>query len=567
MNRRLTAVRSAPTAIRTAHVRAARAVSVDTDRRVITAVVVPYGETARVTDDGGRTFYEETFQAGGATPADLVAAYSGHRSTSSGVERGELIGRADQLTESDAGLVGEITVARTAEGDRILALADTLGVVHVSAEYDVPRAYQAGEAVVRSASSDGVTIDGVAVILPPQRPAFAGAVGAVRSDTPDDPAPDADPDDPDAGDDTVRSAIPELVRREVARYATTAARTRPVAGPFHAYRSLAELAQAVRAMPADQAAVLSRALCDAYREHTERRAARAWVDQLPAENPGVMTPTWLTTVFGVIDAGRPAISALGGPRNAGTSGLELNWPYYDGDLRTLVGEQVTPKTDIVSVKVSLKKGSADLRTFAGGSDLAAQLVRRSSPSYLATYNTIMNIAYGIVTDDAFAQDLEAAALAGGAYTPAGDTDGSGFRAWLFGASTKVKRATGAPASVVLAATDVFEAIGGSPWLVPPQYGTTNVSGIGDASSLRINVSGLEVTEAPGLTDGTILATNSGAAGWYEDGPFLVTADDVPKLGVDAAVWGLGGTGITAPAGIVKNAAVVPLTAKAKAAAE
>jgi hypothetical protein len=127
---------------------------------------------------------------------------------------------------------------------------------------------------------------------------------------------------------------------------------------------------------------------------------------------------------------------------------------------------------------------------------------------------------------------------------------------LFLASVLVIKATGRPADAVLAAPDMFEAIGSKPWLQPPQYGTQNVPGTTSASTLRINVSGLEIVEAPGMAPGDMIISNSDAARWYEDGPFLVSAEDVAKLGTDAAIWGMGTTGITVPLGVVKTSPVV-----------
>ena len=564
MNRNRHAARAVAEAVVASHVRAARAVDVDVDRRVIDALVIPYGESARVTDDG-RTFYEETFEAGGATPGELVAAYSGHRPTARGIERGELIGRADNLVETPEGLRGELNIAATSEGDRVLALARTLGRVHVSAEYALPRSYNAGETVVRSAAGESVVIDGVAVVLPPLSPQFSGALAAARAAGDEDDDEDQDGDEGEGTDDGegtgegARAAIPELVRREVARYATAAARTATRArSPLEQYRSMNELTVAARSLPRDAAATLSRAFHDEY----HRWAARAWENQITPDNPGVMPPTWLQTVFGIIDQGRPAITALGGSRSAGDSGLELNWPYFDGDLRALVGVQAAEKTDITSVKVSLKKGTADLETFAGGSDVSYQLQRRSSPSYMATYNRIMNLAYALVTEDKFETDMVAASVGVGVFDPtAADADGAALRAWLFMASSKVKLATGRPATAALVASDAYAAIGGRPWLWPSQYGTTNTAGTSDAASLRINVSGLQIVEAPAFPTKAMILTNDDAIGWHEDGPFLVTAEDVPKLGTDVAVWGLGGTGVYLPKGVVANKAA-PAAAKA-----
>jgi hypothetical protein len=87
------------------------------------------------------------------------------------------------------------------------------------------------------------------------------------------------------------------------------------------------------------------------------------------------------------------------------------------------------------------------------------------------------------------------------------------------------------------------------------YGTSNISGTADAASLRISVNGLPVIEAPFLTAGTHLVTNGEAAGFHEDGPFPISAEDVAKLGQNVAVWGMFADAIAIPAGIVKNALV------------
>ena len=93
--RRLVA-RSMTYAVRPAHVGIVRRAAVDAAddaARTLSVCLVPWGEVARVSDDG-RTFYDESWMTGSLEPADLVAVYDGHRPTPAGVERGSLIGRA-----------------------------------------------------------------------------------------------------------------------------------------------------------------------------------------------------------------------------------------------------------------------------------------------------------------------------------------------------------------------------------------------------------------------------------------------------------------------------------------
>jgi hypothetical protein len=197
-----------------------------------------------------------------------------------------------------------------------------------------------------------------------------------------------------------------------------------------------------------------------------------------------------------------------------------------------------------------------LKTYAGGSDISYQLIRRSRPAYRDAYMRIMMAAYSAVVDRAATLAAVAAAKGHVVYDPAAaDADGAKFRAALFAASVKVEAATGSPAGFVLAATDQFVRLGGV--LTPAPYGTTNVPGVATAATLKVEVSGVPIVHAPSAANGTLLVSNSTAADWFEDGPFPIAAEDVEKLGQDVAVWGMGAFGATLPTGIVALSATAP----------
>jgi len=81
----------------------------------------------------------------------------------------------------------------------------------------------------------------------------------------------------------------------------------------------------------------------------------------------------------------------------------------------------------------------------------------------------------------------------------------------------------------------------------------NAAGAAEASTLLVDVSGLEVIRVPSMASGTALVTNKMAAGWLEDGPFVVQMDDVEKLGRNVAVWSMGALTPFTPAGLVQLA--------------
>jgi hypothetical protein len=275
-----------------------------------------------------------------------------------------------------------------------------------------------------------------------------------------------------------------------------------------------------------------------------------FADQITGDNPGVMTPTWLKDVKGLIERAGRAIAAFGGMAPLPDSGLELSWPYVDVDLDTIVGEQGAELGGITSVKVPIKRGSKLLGTYAGGSTLSWQLLERSDPTYRELYVRILAIAYTRTCDKTFVEDAYAAATGSVDLPLAAGLTASDFKAALFDASSQVDDVTGVPATAVLVARDVWQLLGGMTDLYPQQYGLQNVAGTADASTLRIEVSGLTVTPSKYLPAATAVVGNDIAARWHGEPGRPAAADQILKLGTDVAIWGMGASGIYLPDGLV-----------------
>ena len=276
--------------------------------------------------------------------------------------------------------------------------------------------------------------------------------------------------------------------------------------------------------------------------------SRALADQITTNNPGLLPPNWIMDVKNIVDLGRPGITAFG-VESAGTSGMEFAWPFFDGDLALIVEEQSTEKTEVNSVRIDIKKGTASLKTFAAGSDISYQLLQRSSPSYLDAHNRIMAASYALITDNAFVDAMLVASTPQN-YNFSGDTTGAEFRAGVFQASVTVETATGRGAEFVLVASNVFAEIGGWSTFFPSAYPVSNVSGVATAGTLGVNVSGLPVIHDRNLAAGAILVSNTATASWIEDGPSLATAENVANLGRDVAIYGYGVSAAYTAAGIV-----------------
>jgi hypothetical protein len=175
-----------------------------------------------------------------------------------------------------------------------------------------------------------------------------------------------------------------------------------------------------------------------------------------------------------------------------------------------------------------------VRTYAGGSDVSWQLLQRSSPAYRDRYVSKLVQAQGLALEAA----IQTLVLTGtGTATLAADATATEANAVLIEASLDVADATGSPASFILAGRDAFLAIAKSAGVYPSMYGPSGSPlGRADASTLRINVSGLDVTYAPRMDAAKAIISNRETITVWA-GPVTTTdAPNVSKLGTDIAVY-------------------------------
>lgn len=295
---------------------------------------------------------------------------------------------------------------------------------------------------------------------------------------------------------------------------------------------------------------------------------RALAQILPADVPGLLPPSWLTELRGLVDLGRPFISALGGPQGPGEGGLDVSWPYTDSDLSTLVGAQAAAGGAITSVKVPVKRGTATLATYAGGDEIALQVIERSTPEYLAIYGRIMAAAYAVVTDHAA---VDAAEQIGTGVGAADGTDAATNPGWfedgILDASLAVLDATGSPAEVIAVPAAVYSVIASARDTTGRRLyalgdGVNADGSIGNAG-VGLRVAGIPVVRSSAVNAGRAVVTNRAALGWLEDGPRTIDGAAVATLGRDVAVYGYGTAAGFIPSGIVKVAVTMPAARSAR----
>lgn len=516
---------------------------VPAEGRRVTVRLCRWDEIRDVRDPG--IAYRETYPPGSLELAPDVHVVNRHDTDVR--ERAALIGRADTSSwrpYSPDGPEVDLILSETPEADEILAHVRSGVIRSVSMELEPldaePREITPGALVRRLRS----VVHGIAFAF---RPQHSAPVLAVRShdpqtersvpmdkDTAPAPAPAPEVLSPDliTGGELARS-LDEL-RDDLTRTMLAQAPAAPVVSPLSGISDLGSYLRAVREEPDNL--LLRRALADSTTEG--------------GTNAGVIPPGWLRDVYGIVSAAREVVGSFG-TAPLPSNGLEVDWPYFDGDLTTLVGEQATQKTPITSVAVDIKKGSSPIKTYAGGGDIAYQLITRSEPPFLSTYLELMAAAYGLATEAAFSSAVAAAAVASSAtWDPATGSLGD-LASAVFIAGHEVKTATGAPAQFVLCSPDVYPAVGAYAIQSAQAYGTQNLPGTADARNDSVSIAGLTVREGAFLPIGTVIVSNTRAASWHQDGPFTVTSEDVEKLGRNVAVWGMGAPAVTLANGIRK----------------
>lgn len=274
-------------------------------------------------------------------------------------------------------------------------------------------------------------------------------------------------------------------------------------------------------------------------EQAELSTAFAVGIQVTGNNPGVMEPTWITEIKANIDARRPGIQAFGGATGLPDSGMDVSWPYFDGDLDALIAKQVAELDPLTGVRIDIKKATEPILTAGVASTISWQLILRSSPAYMAAHQAITQAAWARYTEAEFELALAAAGVEAVGALPAiaADAKPTAYKRQLFAASAAVEDATGAPANVVLVSSDVFLELGGAD-LPNPNYGNGNGVGTANAATLAIDVAGMVHTRAPFLPAGTVVVSNDKAAKFAESGPLVATQEQVQKLGTDVSTWGM-----------------------------
>ncbi len=485
------------------------------DGRSVEIRIMPWGEVAE-TPDGREMFERGAFS--GVNPGRVTIESQRHGGT--------LVGRGSDLVEHDDAAYLHARISETPAGDELLTLIRDGVVSEASVSFKPVKTARRKGVLVRQA----VDLWRVAIL---ERGSYPGAaVVAVRGKSEDTavvdeqeiteaiPPPDLSP---------ILQRIEQLDNKVVQLQARAAVPAAPT--PEYVAHSLGELLR---------------------RTVDEPLLNRALADNLSSENTGLLPKAALDTLVGLINRGRRTINAFGGPRALPDTGMTVAWPKLNTALTGLVAAQSAEKAEIASAKVTFTEATSAIVTYAGGSDISKQLIRRSSPPYLEAYARALTIAWSNVTNAAFSAAVYAGGTGTQGWVATGDTTGSAFVTALVNASVTCEVTTGQPAEFVILAPGLFASVAAvfAQKSVNPQ----SVGGTGTAAGLVVNVSGVPVISESALATNTGYVSNSLAAAWLEDpvgAPAQIVVEDAAKVGENHAYWSLGAAPIFIPGGIVK----------------
>jgi hypothetical protein len=279
---------------------------------------------------------------------------------------------------------------------------------------------------------------------------------------------------------------------------------------------------------------------------------RVAAHQTTADNPGLLPERIVEPVVNGVDAARPLVTALG-TQDLGAG----SWAYARVTQHTQVDVQSAEKAEMASRKMTVTKTSITAPTYGGYVNVSKQDIRRTSPQVLDMIIADLGGQYAIVTEDACADALVAAATASTVDIPATGATALSIAQAVWGAAGQAAaglRTANIPATgpVLAVAADKLGVIGPLFPNINPQ--NTTSSGF-LASDLTMQgpqgaISGITAVLAAGLASGTVLFTYRSNVRNYEDRYGAMQVNEPSVWGVQVGYAGDFETVVFANGGVI-----------------
>ena len=270
------------------------------------------------------------------------------------------------------------------------------------------------------------------------------------------------------------------------------------------------------------------------RVSAEGRQMRALSDVINTGNAGLLPPQWSREVRNFIDRQRymiPQAGSIGFP----SAGYTLTLPKVL--THTLIAPRGAQKSEIPSRALTTGSDTYTATWYAGGVDVALELIWQSDPSVWEIIVSDLLWAYADTTDKAFTLAVETAGQPTGAVLPF--TNWGVFVAAVLTQAEAIRLATGQFGDrLSLTSASWGKLVGltdadGRRILAPT--GSVNADGAASLLDRSVNIGGIVAFHNPRAVEDVLF--NQVSVRVAEKPPVTIQADDVAKMGRDVGVIG------------------------------
>lgn len=491
--------------------------AVDADKREVSGVAVPWGQTA---DIGG--FYKEIVARGAVVDSDAALLFWRHD---------EPIGRIASVRDSDAGWEITARISETARGDEAYTLLRDGVIDQFSIGFQpVEHTDEIAEDGTVTRTRTKIRVHEVSLV---PFPAYEGAkVAQVRA------APTTTQKEPTMGENVTTADLTEIRQsiEDLGREVTlaTTAQTPTETGPQ--FRSFGDYVKAVAS--------------------GDEKALRAYEGATSGDT--VIKDGWVQDLYRIMQERQRITSLFQHSNTLPSEGMNVEHGVVESDT-TQVGVQVAEGDDLLYGKVAIGTRTAPVRTLGGWSSLSRQAIERTSVNVLDLTFTALANKYAKAIETLTRSTLTSA-VANAAVVEGDLTDQDGVVTWLIDLVESFED-DNLNLDGVLVAKDVFLsllAVPATDRILQVSTAPTDKLGTVTVRSLEGNIAGVKFSLLPGAAPGVAVGYDSLAIKTLESpgAPLRLQDENIVNLTKDFSVYGYAASYVQFADGLKKLGPVI-----------
>lgn len=349
------------------------------DGRTIEVRLVSYNTQAKVTDDGGRSFYTESFAPGSVRcEVDAPVYREVPRSVDPHAQGPILVGRIVGYRSTADGCYADVRIADSSDGRDLIALVDEKVMRHVSIEFDAPTLPKPGQRATGPIVHTDATVSGLLFTNRPQAPGADILGRRSQGDThmSEVPTPPTSPDAPaplepaPAPQPTAVRAVPGVQNLPP-----------PPAAPADAAVQMPERSPASTTRFRSFGEFVHAASFGAARVSLEEREVvyRALQQASTADATGLIQTQWIARIIDLVRKYTPCIESFD-QAPLPDKGLTVAIPKVT--QRPVIAKQAAQGGAVGGQKVIIAPVNYTVDPYGGGQEMSITVMQRSEPAYL-----------------------------------------------------------------------------------------------------------------------------------------------------------------------------------------